>query len=94
MVILALVALLYLCSTRLKEIINDERTELVREKASLRALQAFAKVGAALSIVLISTQRDGSNLLYLATVLAHFVSALMGLYLAFYIYFGKKHGTA
>ncbi len=92
-VIFALVALLYLCSTQLKEIVNDERMEMVREKASLRALQAFAIVGMVLSVVLISTQKDGSNLEYLGTILAYSVSALTILYSAFYMYYGKKYGA-
>jgi len=91
-VFIAVIALVYLFKNHTKDIINDERAVMIREKASLRALQTFAIAGLVLASVLISTQKAGSPLESSGTILAHLVSALMLLYLAFYVYYGKKYG--
>jgi uncharacterized membrane protein len=85
-------ALLYLLKRRVKEVMADERSYLISEKASRTALAIFAPLMAVVAMVLIvlssSVLPDYGEA---GTVLAYSVCALMVLYHVAHLYHERKH---
>ncbi|MFQ6050496.1 MAG: DUF2178 domain-containing protein [Candidatus Hydrothermarchaeota archaeon] len=86
-------ALLYLCKSRVEEVIEDERLWRIGEKASQRTLQIFGLMIALTGAVLIALSKGGSaEFTQAGFALAYSACALMVLYYIFYGYYSKKYG--
>ena len=84
-------ALLYLCKTRVEDVLEDERIYRISEKASRRTFQVIILTIGLLGVVLI-TLGKGAFVEYkqIGLILAFSVCALLILYLFFYGYYSKR----
>ncbi len=85
-------ALLYLCKSRVKEVIEDERTHRISERASRKTFQIFTPSVALIGVILIAWRNKYPNLAQSGFTLAYSVCALLMLYNIFYMYYNKKYG--
>ena len=85
-------ALLYLCKSRVKEVIEDERTHRISERASKKTLEIFITVTAITSGILIASRDRYPELKNLGFTLAYLTCCLLIMYLLFYGYYAKKYG--
>lgn len=78
---------------RVNEVIEDERTYRVSEKASRRTLETFGILTALVGEVLIVLGNKGiADVAQAGYTLAHAVCFLLLLYMAFYGYYNRKYG--
>jgi len=89
--VIVAMALLYLCKTRVEEVLEDERIYRISEKASRRTFQVIILTIGLLGVVLI-TLGKGAFVEYkqIGLILAFSVCALLILYLFFYGYYSKR----
>ena len=89
--VIVAMALLYLCKTRVEEVLEDERIYRISEKASRRTFQVIILTIGLLGVVLI-TLGKGAFVEYkqIGIILAFSVCALLILYLFFYGYYSKR----
>ena len=88
------VTALYLCKLRMEEVIADERSYQIAEKASKDALQIFVVIYAVVGVILAALSRSGyPEMSQIGQLLTFSASALLLLYLAFYGYYSKKYGS-
>ena len=91
---LVAVIALYLCKLRMEEVIADERSYQIAEKASKDALQIFVVIYAVVGVILTALSRGGyPEMSQIGQLLTFSASALLLLYLAFYGYYSKKYGS-
>jgi len=86
------ISLLYLCKSRVKEVIEDERTCRISERASKKTLEIFMIVTAITSAILIASKDRYPELKNLGFTLAYLICGLLTMYLFFYGYYAKKYG--
>lgn len=86
------ISLLYLCKGRVKEVIEDERTYRISERASKKTLEIFITVTAITSGILIASRDRYPELKNLGFTLAYLTCGLLIMYLLFYGYYAKKYG--
>jgi uncharacterized membrane protein len=86
------VVLLYLCKSKIKEVVEDERDVKVSEKASKLAIEIFAATNILIGVVLIALRYRYSEYIYIGFTLAFSASSLMILYSLLYGYYNKKYG--
>ncbi len=85
------IGLLYLCKRRTTEVIEDERTHRITERASRITLGVFAPSIAVLAAVVIALSKSAlSGFEQAGLTLAYSACGLMVLYNIFYIYYEKK----
>ena len=91
-VIIGTVAL-YLCKSRVEEVIVDERTYKIGEQAARRTLQVFSIVSGVTGILLVVLSQYGyPEVTQVGLTLAYSSCALLVLYSLFYRYYNKKYG--
>ncbi|MGB3919795.1 DUF2178 domain-containing protein [Methanothrix sp.] len=86
------VVLLYLCKSKIKEVVEDERDVKVSEKASKLAIEIFAATNILIGVVLIALRYRCSEYTNIGFTLAFSASSLMILYSLLYGYYNKKYG--
>ena len=86
------VVLLYLCKSKIKEVVEDERDVKVSEKASKLAIEIFAATNILIGVVLIALRYRYSEYTNSGFTLAFSASSLMILYTLLYGYYNKKYG--
>jgi len=85
--------LLYLCKSRVEEVIEDERVYRISEKASRRTLQVFGLTIAVIGIALVVLSKSGyAELTQAGLALVYSACGLLVLYLIFYGYYSRKYG--
>ncbi|AEA47852.1 DUF2178 domain-containing protein [Archaeoglobus veneficus] len=95
--VVAGIALLKLCKSRVEEVVEDERVHRIGEKASRRTLQVFGLTIAVTVAILIALSESGHaefaqsdfTLIHVCALLAFYLTLL---YLVFYGYYSKKYG--
>jgi uncharacterized membrane protein len=84
--------LLYLLKKRVKEVMEDERTYRISERASRITVGVFAPVAVVAAIVLITLSGNVlPDLKQAGSALAYSACALMVLYHIFHLYYERKH---
>ncbi|MGB7532659.1 MAG: DUF2178 domain-containing protein [Halobacteriota archaeon] len=84
-------ALLYLCKSRVTEVMEDELAYRISEKASNMAMRIFGLSMALIGFVLIALSVNGCTAFkQIGLTLAFSVCALLILYITFYGYYSKK----
>ncbi|MBN2099674.1 MAG: DUF2178 domain-containing protein [Dehalococcoidia bacterium] len=82
----------YLLRKATKEVMNDERTSLLYEKAAGATLRLTMPIAAIASVVLlVLNDRISDDATLIAYVLSYAVCILLLVHLAFYSYYSRKH---
>ena len=85
--------LLNALKSRVKVVIEDERIYKISQEASRRTVQVIGVSFATLGLVILGLSRGGYlDLEEIGYSLAYFATALLVVYMIFYIYYGKKYG--
>jgi len=85
-------ALLYLCKIRVKEVMVDERTYEISEKASRKTFQIFTPSITIIGVILIALRNKYPDFAQSGFTLAYSACALLILYNIFYMHYNKKYG--
>ncbi|MDI6884870.1 MAG: DUF2178 domain-containing protein [archaeon] len=84
-------ALLYVCKSRVTEVLEDERVYKISEKASYIVLRVFVLSSALIGTVLIALSKNGfAEFSLVGITLAGSACALLVLHLVFYRYYTRK----
>lgn len=96
--LLALVTLLlgvllsYFVKKNVYEIMEDERTSLIANRASRMAMLSFLTVITVLGIGLLTLKNNFSEFMQAGYTLSYSACLLLLFYIGFYAYYDKKHG--
>lgn len=86
-------SLFHFIRSRVTEVIEDERTHRISEKASVITIRIFALATALTGVLLLALSRSSMvNFEQAGLTLAFTACALMLLHLIFYGYYNKKYG--
>lgn len=88
--VIAGMALLLLCRSRVTEVMEDERIYRISEKASRRTFQIFTSSSAVIGLVLILLRDPYPQFTQAGFTLAYAACALLILYNIFYGYYSRK----
>lgn len=83
---------LYLCRTRVHEVIEDERNIRINERAAMRAIEVFVIIGVLAGVVLYAISNQESDYTQAGLVLGISVTALLLLYATFQTYYSRLPG--
>lgn len=84
---------LYLLKSKAEEVLVDERTYKISERASKRTIQVVSITSAVVGLSMVGLSRIGyPELLEAGLSLAYFSAILILVYVAFYRYYAKKFG--
>jgi uncharacterized membrane protein len=88
--VIAGAVLLYLCKTRVTEVMEDERIHRVGEKAARKTFQVFTITTALTGTVLIALRNKYPQFEQIGSVLMFCLFTLMVLYMVFYAYYNSR----
>lgn len=84
---------LYLLRSKIEEILEDERIQMIHEKASARTVQIFALIAASLGAILIALSRGGyADFSQSGFTLVYSACVLLILHLILRSYYRRKYG--
>lgn len=84
---------LYLCRTRVHEVLEDERSRRIDERAAKRALEAFTFTGIICAVFLYALSTPETDLTGEGLTLGLAVTALLLLYAGFQTYYSRLPGA-
>ena len=86
------VLLSYFVKKNVYEIMGDERTALIANRASRMAMLSFLTIITVLGVVLLTLKNNFPEFMQAGYTLSYSACLLLLFYIGFYAYYDKKHG--